>query len=68
VEEHETEENLGTMKDREVVQEDSHEVTIDYGLEVEGGLVLVSPPLTKIPEFNQEPVPFFHLEQLVIIF
>jgi hypothetical protein len=35
---------------------------------MEGGPVLVPPPLSTLPDFSQEPPPFFHIEQLALVF
>jgi hypothetical protein len=36
--------------------------------EVEGGPVLAPPPLSTLPDFCQAPPPFFHPEQLELVF
>jgi hypothetical protein len=38
------------------------------GVEVEGHPVLAPPPLTTLPDFCHAPPPFFHLEQLKLVF
>jgi hypothetical protein len=55
-------------KDKEGAQEDSGEACTVGGLEVEGGPVLAPPPITTILDLCQEPPPFFHLEQLALVF
>jgi hypothetical protein len=38
------------------------------GVEVEGHLVLVPPPLTNLPDLCHAPPHFFHSEQLELVF
>jgi hypothetical protein len=58
--------NSGMEKDRDGAQEATCEVV--GGMMVEGGPVLAPPPITIILEPWQDPPPFFHLEQLALVF
>ena len=53
-------------KDRDGAHEAAGEAV--SGMKVEGGPVLVPPPITIIPEPWQDPSPFFHPEQLALVF
>jgi hypothetical protein len=59
---------LEATKDMEVAHEDLGEATTVCSLELEGDQILAPPPLSTLPDFSQEPPPFFHLEQLTLIF
>jgi hypothetical protein len=59
---------LRAVEAMEAAQEDSGEAAIVLGMEVEGGPVLAPPPLSTLPDFGQEPPPFFHPEQLALVF
>jgi hypothetical protein len=52
----------------EAAQVDSGEASMVLDTMVEGGPVLAPPPLSTLPDFFQVPPPFFHPEQLVLVF
>jgi hypothetical protein len=60
------EENFGMKKDKDGAHEATGEVV--GGMTVEGGSVLAPPPITIILEPWKDPPPFFHLEQLALVF
>jgi hypothetical protein len=61
-------EDIKAMEAMEAAQVDSGEASMVLDTMVEGGPVLAPPPLSTLPDFFQVPPPFFHPEQLVLVF
>jgi hypothetical protein len=61
-------EELTTVDVMEAARANSGEAATVLDTEVEGSPVLAPPPLSTLPDFCQAPPPFFHPEQLGLVF
>jgi len=61
-------EKLKAVEAMEAAQVDSGEAMTILDTEVEGGPFLAPPPLSTLSDFSQVPPPFFHPEQLTLVF